>query len=104
MSVIVLDAGHGGKDSGTSGFGLVEKDLALDITKKVYAVLSESSMEVHITRTTDTFIALSERVRMANVYGANLFVSLHHNEGGGEGFESYIYPGLRNTKLGKFSV
>lgn len=37
---------------------------------------------------------------MANDYDANLFVSFHHNAGGGEGFESYVYPGLRNTKTG----
>lgn len=100
MTVIMLDAGHGGKDPGTSGFGLLEKELALNITKEVQGFLRESDITIHMTRTTDTFVALSERARMANAYNADLFVSFHHNAGGGEGFEGYIYPGLRHTKTG----
>ncbi len=100
MTVIVLDPGHGGNDPGTSGFGLVEKKLALNIAKKVQNILRETNITVHMTRTTDTFIALSDRASMANDYDADLFVSFHHNAGGGEGFESYIYPGLRDTETG----
>lgn len=100
MTVIVLDPGHGGNDPGTSGFGLVEKKLALNIAKKVQSVLRKNNVTVHMTRTTDNFITLSNRASMANDYDADLFVSFHHNAGGGEGFESYIYPGLRDTKTG----
>ncbi|WP_199799060.1 N-acetylmuramoyl-L-alanine amidase [Lentibacillus cibarius] len=45
-------------------------------------------------------MGLSERTSMANAHNADLFVSFHHNAGGGEGFESYIYPGFRHTKTG----
>lgn len=100
MTVVILDPGHGGRDPGTSGSGLLEKDLGLNISKKVQSVLNESDITVHMTRTMDTFVSLSERARMANTYNADLFVSFHHNAGGGEGFESYIYPGLRHNKTG----
>jgi N-acetylmuramoyl-L-alanine amidase len=100
MTVVMVDAGHGGRDPGTSGFGLLEKRLTLNIAKKVQRHLSGNGITVHMTRKTDTFVSLGERTRMANAYNADLFVSFHHNAGGGEGFESYIYPGLNHTKTG----
>lgn len=100
MAIVVLDAGHGGDDPGTSGFDLVEKKLALNIATKVQGILHESDVTVYMTRTTDGFVSLGERSRIANAKDADLFVSFHHNSGGGEGFESYIYPGLRQTKTG----
>lgn len=99
MAVVMLVAGHGGHDPATSGFGLLEKDLALNIAERVQSSLSKSDITVHMSRTTDTFVALSERARMATAYDANLFVFFHHNAGGGEGFESYIYPGYVTPKL-----
>lgn len=63
-------------------------------------ILNDNGITVHMTRTTDTFINLSGRARIANAYHADLFVSFHHNSGGGEGFESYIYPRLRHTRTG----
>lgn len=53
MTVIILDAGHGGRDPGTSGYGLLENDLALNIAKKVQSLLSESDITVQMTRKTD---------------------------------------------------
>ncbi|MBM7647024.1 N-acetylmuramoyl-L-alanine amidase [Scopulibacillus daqui] len=98
MLVIVLDAGHGGYDLGTSGHGLVEKDLALEITLKVKQQLSQhKGISVHLTRANDTFISLLERADIANRLKADYFVSFHHNSGGGTGFESYIFPGLKGT-------
>ncbi|WP_430742799.1 N-acetylmuramoyl-L-alanine amidase [Bacillus atrophaeus] len=102
MSIIVLDAGHGGNDSGATGNGLIEKNLTLDFVLKIEKHLkTKQGMTVHLTRHTDTFVSLYERSQIANKLSSTLFVSFHHNAGGGTGFESYIYPGLRNTFTGQ---
>ena len=94
MVRIVLDAGHGGKDSGAVGNGLREKDLTLNIVKKIGNLLAEyEGVEVHYTRTDDRFLELSERAAIANKLNADYFISVHINAGGGTGFESYIYNG-----------
>ncbi|KMY59961.1 cell wall hydrolase [Geobacillus stearothermophilus] len=94
MVRIVLDAGHGGKDSGAVGNGLREKDLTLNIVKKIGNLLAEyEGVEVHYTRTDDRFLELSERAAIANKLKADYFISVHINAGGGTGFESYIYNG-----------
>ena len=78
---VVIDPGHGGKDQGTTGTnGLLEKDLVLDIAKRVKALVEEKlGNEVLLTRETDEFIALEERAAFANRHRADLFVSLHAN-------------------------
>ncbi|WP_297992319.1 N-acetylmuramoyl-L-alanine amidase [uncultured Anoxybacillus sp.] len=94
MVRIVLDAGHGGHDPGAVANGLKEKDLTLSIVKHIGRLLSEyERVEVHYTRTDDRFIELSERAAMANRIGADFFLSVHVNAGGGTGFESYIFNG-----------
>ncbi|MDZ4801439.1 MAG: N-acetylmuramoyl-L-alanine amidase [Bryobacteraceae bacterium] len=78
---IVLDAGHGGHDTGTIGpNGLYEKDLVLDVAKRL-AVLIESRLgaEVVFTRQDDTFISLDRRPEIANEQKADLFLSIHAN-------------------------
>ena len=77
---IVLDPGHGGKDPGAMAFGLKEKDIVLDIAKRLAPVMEkELGCEVVLTRTDDTFITLEERTALANTNGADLFISLHLN-------------------------
>ena len=77
---IVVDPGHGGKDPGASAFGLREKDIVLQIGKKLAPLLAErTGTEVLLTRDTDTFIPLEERTAIANTQGADLFISLHIN-------------------------
>ena len=79
--VVVIDPGHGGRDSGTRGAnGLMEKTVALSIAKKLHAKL-KATASVHpvLTRTDDRFIGLRERVRIAQENHANLFVSIHQN-------------------------
>jgi N-acetylmuramoyl-L-alanine amidase len=92
---IYLDAGHGGKDSGASGNGLLEKNVVLDIAKRVEAKLKNyKDVRVLQTRTTDIFLELSERTDKANQWGADVFVSFHCNSATdivGKGFESFIY-------------
>ena len=76
--VVVVDAGHGGIDSGTVGIdGMQEKDLVLDEAKRLGAALRKRGYKVHLTRDTDIYIPLRERVNIARGYGADLFISLH---------------------------
>ena len=78
---VVIDAGHGGNDAGTSGSGgLREKDVVLDIARRLGALLEEKlGSEVIYTRTDDTFIPLSRRTAIANEKKADLFLSIHVN-------------------------
>ncbi|WP_064590713.1 N-acetylmuramoyl-L-alanine amidase family protein [Streptobacillus moniliformis] len=76
--VIVLDAGHGGHDSGARGHGKLEKEIALEITHKLARNLKRDH-KVILTRSDDTFISLSERPAIGNNNFADLFVSIHLN-------------------------
>jgi len=78
---IVLDPGHGGHDNGTVGpEGLREKDLVLDVAKRLGALIEDRmGSEVIYTRTDDTFIPLERRTEMANEAKADLFLSIHAN-------------------------
>ncbi len=86
---VVIDAGHGGKDSGSVNKELkvYEKNLNLDIAKAVEKRLSDLGINVVMTRTNDTFLELYERSQIANSMGADLFVSIHNDtsEGNGDG-------------------
>lgn len=79
--IVVLDAGHGGKDPGKVGYkNFKEKDIALKIVLEVGKLLEkEQNIKVVYTRKTDVFIGLKERGRIANKADANLFVSIHCN-------------------------
>lgn len=78
---IVLDAGHGGHDTGTIGpTGLTEKELVLDVTKRLGALIeNRMGSEVIYTRSDDTFIPLEHRTAIANEHKADLFLSVHAN-------------------------
>lgn len=77
---IVVDPGHGGNDPGTIGTtGVREKDINLDISKRLASLLKGEGVEVVMTRSTDRFIPLSRRVDIANDSKADLFVSIHSN-------------------------
>ena len=102
LITIVIDAGHGGRDPGAEGNGLQEKDINLDIAKKVQKLLEEAGYKVIMTRTTDTFLELKERSSLANNSNADLFVSIHTNAGGGQGIETYWYskgPEAQKSKI-----
>lgn len=78
---IILDPGHGGFDSGAvNGHGLLEKDVTLDIARRVKATLERnSSIAVHLTREEDVFVPLARRTAYANKKQGDAFVSLHLN-------------------------
>lgn len=76
--IVVIDAGHGGIDSGTTGVdGLLEKNLVLDEALRLKKMLQHRGYLVHLTRDTDIYIPLRERVNIARGYQADLFISLH---------------------------
>lgn len=79
MMDYMIDAGHGGKDSGAVGDVLKEKDLTLKITLKVGNLLKARGVSIGYTRTTDTFLELSQRSDVANKAEAKYFVSIHIN-------------------------
>ncbi len=90
INTIVLDAGHGGHDNGApSSYGL-EKSYALDVVFRTRALLQAAGLNVVLTRSSDVFVPLEERVRIANQYRNALFISVHFNSGGsGTGLETY---------------
>lgn len=76
--VVVLDAGHGGKDSGNIGNGFVEKDIVLDVTLQIGKILEKApGIKVVYTRKTDVLIDLYRRGPIANEVDADIFVSIH---------------------------
>lgn len=77
--VVVIDPGHGGKDTGTSGNGFLEKDLNLDIAWAVTEFLRENGVTVYMTRETDKTMELSERSEFTNNINPDLTVSIHND-------------------------
>jgi N-acetylmuramoyl-L-alanine amidase len=101
--VVVIDAGHGGPDRGMSGpigtpAWFVEKDVTLAVAKKLATVLRARGVDVLMTRTTDTLIALADRGKIANSNHGDVFISIHVNAPGynsaaaarEHGFETYF--------------
>ena len=80
FDVVVIDAGHGGHDEGAKGpSGLNEKDLVLDIARRLSKRLEEDGVRVVLTRDEDRFLSLEERTAVANDARADLFLSIHAN-------------------------
>jgi N-acetylmuramoyl-L-alanine amidase len=96
---VVIDPGHGGKDSGAiSATGVFEKDIVLDLAKRVKSVLIEWNVNVIMTRTSDDFLSLGTRTHFINSQKPDICVSIHANSShitSVRGFESYIYHSKR---------
>jgi len=104
---ICIDPGHGGYDPGAVGNGLKEKDITLKIALKVRDLL-KGACDIILTRDSDNTVwdssnDLATRCQIANNAGADYFISIHVNSGGGTGFESYVADTASDTsiKLGK---
>jgi len=99
---IVIDAGHGGHDTGTIGpTGLMEKDLCLDVALRLGKIIEQRlpGADVVYTRSDDTFVPLEERTNMANQAKADLFISIHANSSrdhAARGIETY-YLNLKGS-------
>lgn len=100
---ICIDAGHGGKDSGAVGNGLLEKDIVLNIAKILKEQLLEKGFNVCMTREDDTFVELKDRCVISNKQKADIFVSIHCNSAENKsafGFEIYHTQGsMQGQKL-----
>jgi N-acetylmuramoyl-L-alanine amidase len=101
VDVVVIDPGHGGKDPGALGAtGLKEKEVVLDIAKRLASLLSSRlGLKVILTREDDTFIPLGSRTKIANAEGADLFLSIHANASKrreASGFETYFLDEAKN--------
>src|SRR5206468_10218324 len=98
FTTVVVDAGHGGKDSGAyRRYGPPEKLVTLDVAQRLDRKLRESQMKTVMTRSSDVFIPLDERVRIENGQKNAVFVSIHFNDSrrrGIHGFETYYHSGV----------
>ena len=97
--LIVIDAGHGGKDPGAIGYSngqsvLYEKEVNLDVALRINGLLQEQGANVYMMRSQDTAISLLERPAMANALNADLYISIHNNSSDNaamRGFEVLYY-------------
>lgn len=97
--LVIIDPGHGGKDSGAIGFEnghevLYEKDINLDVATRLAALLTEAGVKIYSIRTDDTYMGLYERPSMANSLNGDLYVSIHNNSsdsGRPSGVETLYY-------------
>jgi len=103
--VIVIDPGHGGKDSGAVGNGFMEKEIVLQISNQLNEKLRSLGYTVYMTRTNDTFIELKDRTKFANNKEADLFISVHANSipktsdpNGTQGIETYFLSPTRSAR------
>ena len=100
---IMIDAGHGGNDSGAIGIDYKEKDFNLEICKLVKSYLGEYDCTVYTTREGDTTLSLEDRVKLSNKNNCDIYVSIHCNaysDSTANGFESFAYKTkneLQNT-------
>ena len=92
--IIIIDPGHGGPDVGATRNNVFEKDLNLDVSKKVYDLLTKAGYKVEMTRTNDTNPSLQERCDFSNERKAAVFVSIHTNasvNASPNGIETHFY-------------
>lgn len=101
--IIVIDPGHGGYDPGAVGkLGTKEKEITLDIAKRVAKLLEARGAKVIMTRTGDKDVGLYERTSMANSAKANIFVSIHINANENTalgGTSTYVYSGSKTSRV-----
>lgn len=100
MKTVVLDAGHGGKDSGAIGHGRKEKDDVLKLTLAVGKILDDY-IDVEYTRKTDVYESVTKKAADGNAYKADLFVSFHRNSADDEnanGYETLVYANSGKAK------
>ena len=101
VKTVVLDPGHGGRDNGARWGGVSEKDLNLDVAKRVEALLKKRGIPVAMTRRSDVYVSIEARAAKANRYKDSLFVSIHFNavtDKSITGIETF-YLSTRGSKL-----
>lgn len=106
FTTVVIDAGHGGHDSGSTGPFGVEKQYTLALAYKLKRQLEAKGFRVHMIRAGDAFLSLQQRVDKANKIGNAVFVSLHFNwaRSGGAGIETFaLSPPDTSSTMGGYS-
>ena len=105
---VVLDAGHGGNDPGASSVSLLsEKDVTLDIERRLHILLAAGGFEVVTTREDDRFIPLRDRARLANTSDSDIFVSIHVNsvrDPISHGVETYYLGATNDPTLSRLAA
>ena len=99
FAVVVLDPGHGGQDSGAMCGGVLEKDLTLDVARRIDRLLNSEGIATLMTRVGDTYVSLADRAAFANRVRKCIFISIHFNEDNkpvASGVETY-YAGHQIT-------
>ena len=106
--IIVIDAGHGGKDPGALGYkGYREKNVVIKIAKNVRKILTNRGYKVYMTRDDDRFIKLRDRTGLANKKHANLFISIHANASSNlkaRGIECYFLARSRSKRASRVAA
>lgn len=104
-NIIVIDAGHGGHDPGAVAEGKLEKDIVLQISKKLHREFKSEGYRVYLTRNSDAFLKLGQRTRLADNKDAIVFISIHANAIANknrfnqvEGVETYYLQKTRDAK------
>ena len=101
--LVVIDAGHGGQDrGGMPGQAIPEKGYALDVAKRLDSTLRRAGYSTVMTRSSDVFISLDQRVAIANQYRNAIFISIHFNGAPNyeaSGIETYYYSGRESAAL-----
>src|SRR5213082_3772864 len=95
FAAVILDPGHGGQDSGAMCGGVMEKDLTLDVARRVDRLLDAEGVATLMTRLGDTYVSLADRAAFGNRVRDSIFVSIHFNEGNkpvASGVETYYAP------------
>ena len=80
FAVVVLDPGHGGQDSGAMVGGVMEKDLTLDVARRVDRLLDSEGVATLMTRLGDSYVSLADRAAFGNRSKESIFISIHFNE------------------------
>lgn len=107
VQTVFIDAGHGGKDPGTIHNGIVERDVVLDIARRVGRLLNANGIDVVFSRSSDIAVPLSSRPQKANRARADLFVSIHvnaHSETNISGFETFYLDLARNAQAARVAT
>lgn len=107
VQTVFIDAGHGGKDPGTIHNDIIERDVVLDIARRMGRLLEANGIDVEYSRTKDAAVPLSTRTRLANSKKADLFVSIHVNanpDTTASGFETYYLDLASNTQAARVAT
>ncbi len=107
VRTVVLDAGHGGKDPGTMNNGVVEREVTLDIARRMKPLLEKIGFRVCLTRERNVTLSLSERVSLGKKYNGDLFVSIHVNACDNPaitGMETYILDFARTSSASRLAT